>query len=81
MKFGLKGVKRLLLFLGVLSVEGTAISSPLFQGRINMQGAINDAACAIATESREQVFDLDVTSFSDIYPGGEGKVTPSAFIW
>ncbi|HGM6937470.1 TPA: fimbrial protein [Serratia marcescens] len=76
MKLGLKGVKRFLLFLGVLSVEGTAISSPLFQGRINMQGAINDAACAIATESREQVFDLDVTSFSDIYPGGEGKVIP-----
>ncbi|MBO2006674.1 type 1 fimbrial protein [Serratia marcescens] len=41
-----------------------------------MQGAINDAACAIATESREQVFDLDVTSFSDIYPGGQGKEIP-----
>lgn len=46
-----------------------------------MQGAINDAACAIATESREQVFDLDVTSFSDIYPGGQGKETPSVSIW
>ncbi|MEX0634072.1 hypothetical protein M8494_27370 [Serratia ureilytica] len=40
-----------------------------------MQGAINDAACAIAREA-EQVFDLDVTSFSDIYPGGEGKINP-----
>ncbi len=43
------------------------------EGRVNMQGAIIDTACAIATESREQVIDMSVTPFSDIARDGRGR--------
>ena len=43
-----------------------------------MQGAINDAACAIATESREQLIDIDIISVSDIARDGQGRNVPLA---
>ncbi|SVK46176.1 PAP fimbrial minor pilin protein precursor [Acinetobacter baumannii] len=38
-----------------------------------MQGAIIDTACAIATESREQVIDMSVTPLADIIRDGRGR--------
>jgi len=53
-----------------------AISATQGEGRVNMQGAIIDTACAIATESREQVIDMENTSLADIVRGGSGKNVP-----
>ncbi|MGJ3356003.1 type 1 fimbrial protein, partial [Providencia sp. Je.9.19] len=39
-------------------------------GRVNMQGAIIDTACAIAVESRDQVIDMDVIPFADVLRDG-----------
>ncbi|CAI1664931.1 PAP fimbrial minor pilin protein precursor [Serratia marcescens] len=50
-----------------------AISASQGEGRVNMQGAINDAACAIAMESREQIIDMEVIPVSDIARDGQGK--------
>lgn len=41
-----------------------------------MQGAIIDTACAIATESREQIIDMKNTALADIKRGGGGKSVP-----
>lgn len=38
--------------------------------------AINDAACAIATASREQIIYMDVIPISDIARDGQGKNVP-----
>lgn len=43
------------------------------QGRVGMQGAIIDTACAIAVESRDQVIDMDIVPLSDIRRNGQGK--------
>ncbi|BEO30016.1 MAG: fimbrial protein [Serratia marcescens] len=53
-----------------------AISASQGEGRVNMQGAINDAACAIATASREQIINMDVIPISDIARDGQGKNVP-----
>lgn len=50
-----------------------AIAASQGEGRVNMQGAINDAACAIAMESREQIIDMEVIPVSDIARDGQGK--------
>ncbi|MBH2879020.1 type 1 fimbrial protein [Serratia marcescens] len=42
-------------------------------GRVNMQGAIIDAACAIAAGSREQVIEIDTTPVADIIREGRGS--------
>ncbi|EPM1538086.1 fimbrial protein [Serratia ureilytica] len=41
-------------------------------GRVNMQGAIIDTACAIATGSREQTIDMDSIPVGDIMRDGQG---------
>ncbi|WP_199638701.1 fimbrial protein [Serratia sp. PAMC26656] len=41
-------------------------------GRINMQGAIIDTACAIAAGSREQVIDMGTIPVADIIRDGQG---------
>lgn len=43
------------------------------EGRVNMQGAIIDTACAIAVESREQTIDMGITPLSDIIRDGHGR--------
>ncbi|EOY5052089.1 fimbrial protein [Serratia marcescens] len=53
-----------------------AISAVQGEGRVNMQGAIIDTACAIATESREQIIDMKNTALADIKRGGGGKTVP-----
>ncbi|MFP7325260.1 fimbrial protein [Serratia marcescens] len=72
----LRRVKNFFLFMGGLGVAGSAISAIPLHGKINMRGGINDAACTIATESREQVFDMGVASFSDVYLSAHGKSIP-----
>ncbi|MER5117050.1 type 1 fimbrial protein [Serratia marcescens] len=46
------------------------------QGRVSMQGAINDSACAISSGSRVQSISMDISALSDIARDGQGKVTP-----
>lgn len=41
-------------------------------GRVNMQGAILDTACAISTGSREQAIDMDTVPVADIARDGRG---------
>ena len=41
-------------------------------GRVNMQGAIIDTACAIATESQEQVIEMETVPVTDIVRDGKG---------
>lgn len=43
-------------------------------GKVNMQGAIIDTACAIAVESRDQTIDMDVVPLADIIRDGQGQV-------
>jgi len=45
-------------------------------GRVNMQGSIIDAACAIAVESREQTIDMGVTPLAEIQRDGRGASKP-----
>jgi len=45
-------------------------------GRVNMQGAIIDTACAIAVDSREQTIDMDVVPLADIIRDGQGRSKP-----
>ncbi|QDI20300.1 type 1 fimbrial protein [Serratia marcescens] len=60
--------------LTVLLQGHNAMAAPQHQGigRVNMQGAIIDAACAIATESQEQIIDMDVVPIADIIRDGQG---------
>ncbi|EPP8560692.1 fimbrial protein [Serratia marcescens] len=45
-------------------------------GRVNMQGAIIDTACAIAIDSQEQTIDMGVLPLSDIIRDGHGRNRP-----
>lgn len=53
---------------GAYSVQGW--------GRVNMQGAIIDTACAIAVESREQTIDMETVPLADIIRDGQGRSKP-----
>ena len=46
------------------------------KGRINMQGAIIETACAIATESREQVIDMNTIPISQFSKNGMSRSIP-----
>lgn len=43
-------------------------------GRVNMQGAIIDTACAIAVESRYQTVDMDIVPIADIIRDGQSQI-------
>jgi type 1 fimbria pilin len=45
-------------------------------GRVNMQGAIIDTACAIAAGSREQVIDMETVPVANIIRDGQGMTKP-----
>lgn len=45
-------------------------------GGVNMQGAIIDTACAIATESRDQSIDMEVVPLADMMIEGQGQRKP-----
>ncbi|EPQ1332183.1 MULTISPECIES: fimbrial protein [Serratia] len=76
MTFRGKGIKALCLLSLWVSFAGQAISAVQGQGRVNMQGAIIDTACAIATESRDQIIAMGVTPVADIMRDGKGKEVP-----
>lgn len=76
MEFRAKGIKAICLLLLLICFAGKAISAVQGQGRVNMQGAIIDTACAIATESREQIVAMEVTPIADIVRDGKGKEVP-----
>ncbi|MCP1107083.1 type 1 fimbrial protein [Serratia nevei] len=61
------------LLLAALSPVARAAVFSQGEGRVNMQGAIIDTACAIATESREQIIDIDITSMGEITRQGKGR--------
>ncbi|HAT3683684.1 TPA: fimbrial protein [Serratia marcescens] len=76
MKFRIKRVKALCLLPLLVGFAQQAISAVQGQGRVNMQGAITEAACAIATESREQIINMETLPLSDIYRDGKGRTVP-----
>jgi type 1 fimbria pilin len=45
-------------------------------GKVNMQGAIIDTACAISVDSREQTIDMDVIPLAEIIREGRGHSKP-----
>ncbi|WP_447873267.1 fimbrial protein [Serratia fonticola] len=49
-------------------------------GRVNMQGAIIDTACAIAVNSREQTIDMGTVPLADIVRDGQGPRKPFSII-
>ena len=45
----------------------------VFRGRVNMQGAIIDDACAISVESSEQTIDMETIPLAEIIRDGMGR--------
>lgn len=45
-------------------------------GRVNMQGAVIETACAIDTDSRDQTIDMSVLPLSQIIRDGQGLTRP-----
>ncbi|AGP46494.1 fimbrial protein [Serratia plymuthica] len=64
----------LTLLLFVSSAEATQQTQGW--GRVNMQGAIIDTACAIAAGSREQIIDMETVPVADIIRDGQGVTKP-----
>ncbi|HAT4999467.1 TPA: type 1 fimbrial protein [Serratia marcescens] len=65
----------LFIFTGFTAQAAGAIQG---WGRVNMQGAIIDTACAIAVESRYQTVDIEMAPLADIIRDGQGKIKPFA---
>jgi type 1 fimbria pilin len=67
----------LLCILAPLLFINTAQAAHSSQGwgRVNMQGAIIDTACAIAAGSREQAIDMDTVPVADIIRDGYGMAS------
>lgn len=70
--FSNKLVVPCILTLLLFSNAAQAVHQPQGWGRVNMQGAIMDAACAISAGSREQIVDMDIVPFADIIRDGKG---------
>ncbi|WP_432807444.1 fimbrial protein [Providencia vermicola] len=60
-------------FIFAMSIIDANAFSDAGQGRVNMQGAIIDTACAIAIDSREQTIDMDVIPFAEILRNGYSR--------
>ncbi|MEL5306777.1 fimbrial protein [Serratia nevei] len=67
-----------ILALFLFSQMAQADEQPWLKGSVNMQGAIFDAACAIATESREQIIDMHTLPTAEIIQRGQGGTHPFA---
>ncbi len=72
-------MKRLTVFVAfsLLSVllsrpQGVAASAPSGWGRVNMEGAILDTACAIEAGSRDQSIDMSTLPLSQFVRDGQG---------
>ncbi len=76
MTYRIKGITTFCLLPLLFCSAGPVIAGVQGLGRVNMQGAIIDTACAIATESREQIIHMDNFPISDIARDGQGKAVP-----
>lgn len=76
MTFRAQEIKAICLLPLLALFTEQAISAVQGQGRVNMQGAIIDTACAIATESRDQIIAMGITPVADIVRDGRGKEVP-----
>lgn len=59
-------------------VSAQAADALIGWGRVNMQGAIIDTACAIAVASREQTIDMGLVPLDEIERNGQGRSKPLA---
>lgn len=59
----------------LLTIEGAAATSTDW-GRINMQGAVIETACAIDIDSLDQTIDMSVLPLSKIMRDGQGIALP-----
>ncbi|WP_426506279.1 fimbrial protein [Serratia proteamaculans] len=75
MKKGISGCAAfcLLILSTTMGVAGAASSG---WGRVNMQGAVIETACAIDTQSRDQTIDMSVLPLSQIMRDGQGTTQP-----
>lgn len=62
-----------LLMLSTVEQSQAASSG---SGRVNMQGAVIETACAIDTHSRDQTIDMSVLPLSQIIRDGQGLARP-----
>ena len=65
-----------LLTIVLFSPEGLAVSPSSGWGRVNMEGAILDTACAIDAGSRDQSIDLSSLPLAQIIRDGQGATRP-----
>ena len=72
----IKEIGAFCLLLAPFFISQPVMSAGQGEGRVNMQGAIIDTACAIATESREQAVEMDIVPISEITRGGQGRSVP-----
>lgn len=70
------GVTPFILILALVSAPGGAAPALQGWGRVNMQGAIIDTACAIAAGSREQTIDMETLPVGQIVRDGQGLTKP-----
>lgn len=66
----------LLTVMVVSPVAGEAASAPAGWGRVNMEGAILDTACAIEAGSRDQSIDMSTLPINQIIRDGQGAAKP-----
>jgi len=69
-----KVVSPYILTILLLGCNAQAAQHPQGWGRVSMQGAIIDTACAIAAGSRAQIIDMETVPVSDIIRNGQGIV-------
>ncbi|SNY79823.1 Pilin (type 1 fimbria component protein) [Enterobacter sp. CC120223-11] len=60
------------LVFSFMLASGAFSATQQGQGRVSMQGAIIDTACAISVDSREQVIDMGRVPIADIIRDGQG---------
>jgi len=61
-----------IFILVILPLRSAFAISPQGWGRVNMQGAIIDTACAISVETRDQTINMEVIPISVISTNGQG---------
>ncbi|CAI0696831.1 fimbrial protein [Serratia quinivorans] len=62
--------------LALLPVADGAYAASAGWGRVNMQGAVIETACAIDTDSRDQTIDMSVLPLGQIIRDGQGLTQP-----
>ncbi|MBH3259841.1 type 1 fimbrial protein [Serratia marcescens] len=76
MRFNLSAIVVFSCLFSLPALLNNAIGASAGWGRVNMQGAIVDSACAIELGSREQIIDMGVNPLSDFIRDGQGYRKP-----